>query len=80
MFMNALKMIVTPVVFFSIVSCIGQFGNLSEIGKIGGKIISFYMMTTFIATGIGIGAYFLFQLGNTSNDTFNRSGNTTFYP
>jgi len=63
MFMNALKMIVTPVVFFSIVSCIGQFGNLSEMGKIGGKIFSFYMLTTFIATGIGIGTYFLFQPG-----------------
>lgn len=66
MFMNALKMIVTPVVFFSIVSCIGQFGNLSEMGKIGGKIVSFYLMTTFIATGLGIGVYFLFQPGNTS--------------
>lgn len=32
MFMNALKMVVTPVVFFSIVSCIGQFSDLSEMG------------------------------------------------
>ena len=63
MFMNALKMIVTPVVFFSIVSCIGQFGNLSEMGKIGGKVVSFYIFTTFLATGIGIGTYFLFQPG-----------------
>lgn len=66
MFMNALKMVVAPVVFFSIVSCIGQFGNLSEMGKVGGKVMAFYLFTTLIATGIGIGADFLFQPGNLS--------------
>jgi len=64
MFMNALKMIVTPVVFFSIVSCIGQFTNLSEMGKIGGKVISLYLLTTVIATGVGVGMFYLFRPGN----------------
>ena len=38
MFMNGLKMVVAPVVFFSIISAVGQFGNLSDMGKIGGNI------------------------------------------
>ena len=59
MFMNALKMIVAPVVFFSIVSCIGQFSDLSEMGKIGGKTIALYLFTTLIATLVGTGAFFL---------------------
>ncbi|MBR5225924.1 MAG: cation:dicarboxylase symporter family transporter [Clostridia bacterium] len=63
MFMNALKMIVAPVVFFSIVSCIGQFSDLSEMGKIGGKTIAFYLFTTLLATALGAGVYFLFQPG-----------------
>ena len=64
MFMNALKMIVTPVVFFSIVSCIGQFTNLSEMGKIGGKVIGLYLATTLIATFLGVGLFYLLQPGN----------------
>ena len=49
MFLNALKMVVGPVVFFSIVSCISQFGDLKEVGRIGGKIMSFYVLTTILA-------------------------------
>lgn len=63
MYMNALKMIVAPVVFFSIVSCIGQFTDLSEIGKIGGKALSLYGLTTIVATLIGTGVFYLFRPG-----------------
>ena len=63
MYMNALKMIVAPVVFFSIVSCLGQFSDLSEIGKIGGKTLMLYSLTTIIATLLGTGVFYLFQPG-----------------
>ena len=66
MFMNALKMIVAPVVFFSIVSCVGQFGNLSEMSKIGGRIMSLYLVTTVIAAVSGIVIFYLFQPGTPS--------------
>lgn len=64
MFMNALKMVVSPVVFFSIVSCIGKSTDLSEVGKIGGKVIALYLVTTLLATAVGVGSFFLFQPGN----------------
>ena len=49
LFMNAIRIIVGPVVFFSIVSCISQFKSLSELGKIGAKVMGTYLVTTVIA-------------------------------
>ena len=66
MYMNALKMVVAPVVFFSIASCIVQFSDLSALGRIGGKVLVLYVCTTLIAVGVGIGVYYLFQPGSAS--------------
>ena len=38
-FMNALKMMIAPVVFFSITASISGLTNLSEVGKIAGKMV-----------------------------------------
>ena len=66
MFMNALKMVVAPVVFFSIISAVGQFSSLSEVGKIGGKVIGLYLLTTVIASAFGIFiGFFLTPEGST---------------
>lgn len=62
-YLNVLRMIVAPVVFFSIVSCVGGFSSLRELGKIGGKTLFWYALTTVIAVGVGIGAFFLLQPG-----------------
>ncbi len=64
MFLNALKMVVAPVAFFSILSCVSQFSSLSELGKTGGKVMALYMMTTLIAIAVGAGVYFLTQPGS----------------
>lgn len=66
LFLNALKMVVAPVVFFSIISCIVQFSDLSSLGRIGGKIIGMYFFTTCIAIAIGIGVFYLIQPGDAS--------------
>lgn len=70
MYMNMLKLIVAPVVFFSIVSCIGQLSDLSEIGRIGGKTIATYCFTTVIATLLGAGSFYLFRPGSLGSLTF----------
>ena len=64
MYMNALKMVVAPVVFFSIVSCIVKFTDISELGRVGGRVLSLYFLTTLIAVSVGIGAFFLFKPGS----------------
>ncbi len=65
-YLNILRMIVAPVVFFSIVSCVGSFSNLRELGKIGGRTLLLYLFTTVIAVSVGIGVFYLFQPGNVS--------------
>ncbi|MCR5420060.1 MAG: dicarboxylate/amino acid:cation symporter [Lachnospiraceae bacterium] len=49
MFMNAIKIIIAPVVFFSIVACISQFSDISELGKLGTKVMGIYLLTTVLA-------------------------------
>ena len=63
MFMNALKIVIAPMVFFSIVTCVSQFGSLKELGKLGAKVIGMYLLTTVFAVGLGIGLFTLFQPG-----------------
>ena len=53
LFMNCLNMLIPPLVFFSIASAICGFGNISQLGRIGGKIMGIYMMTTLCATIFG---------------------------
>lgn len=61
MYLNALKMVVAPVVFFSIVTSLSSFTDLSELGKIGGKTLCMYMITTIIATIVGIISFSILQ-------------------
>ena len=63
-FMNALKIVIAPVVFFSIATSISGFGNMSDLGRVGVKTMGFYLMTSLIALGIGVGGYMLFQTGD----------------
>ncbi len=64
MYMNALKVIAAPVVFFSIVGCFSHQTNPSGLGRIGAKIITLYLITTIIATIIGIGVFCIFRPGD----------------
>ena len=53
MFLNCLNMLIPPLVFFSIASAIAGFGNTAQLGRIGGKIVGIYTMTTVFATTLG---------------------------
>ena len=63
MFLNALKIVIGPVIFFSIVSCISQFKDLSELGRIGAKVMGTYMITTVIAVLLSFGISMVFHPG-----------------
>ncbi len=66
MFLNALKVIVGPLVFFSIASSIADFGDMKSLGRIAGKVITGYSITSFIAIGIGALVWFIFPIGDPS--------------
>ena len=44
MFMSALKIVIAPIVFFSLVNSVSQFGGVSDIGKTGGKFMVVFLM------------------------------------
>lgn len=64
MFLNSLKTIVAPLVFFSIASSIADFGDLKALGKIAGKVVGCYLFTSVIAITIGYLVYQMFPIGD----------------
>lgn len=54
MFLNALKMLIVPLVFTSMVTGIAGLGDIRNFGKLGKKTVLYYLSTTMIAVTIGI--------------------------
>jgi Na+/H+-dicarboxylate symporter len=54
LFLNALKMLIVPLIFSSIICGIGNMGNLGGLGRLGGKTISYYISTSVVAILIGL--------------------------
>ncbi len=52
-FLRALFMVVVPLVFCSLVVGVAQLGNVQNVGRLGGRLISFYLITTLFAVLIG---------------------------
>ena len=62
--MNALKMMIAPLVFCSIASSIADFSDLRSLGKIAIKLVIAYFITSMIAVGVGYVGSFLLPQGN----------------
>ena len=54
MFINALKMLVVPLVFFSLICGVCGIGNLKTLGRVGSKAFILYMLTTATAIAMAI--------------------------
>ncbi len=54
MFVTALKMLVVPLVIFSLITGVIGIGDIRALGKVGGKSFALYMLTTAIAIAVGI--------------------------
>lgn len=54
LFLNALKMLIVPLIVASIICGIGNMGDLGGLGRLGGKTISYYLATSVIAILIGL--------------------------
>jgi len=48
-FINLLKMLVVPLVFVSLVCGVAALGDVSKLGRLGGKALLFYLSTTALA-------------------------------
>ena len=54
LFLNALKMIVVPLVMAAIITGIGNIGSQGGFGRLGLKTLSYYVLTSLIAILIGL--------------------------
>ena len=66
-FLGLLKMIVIPLIFASIILGVASSQNMSELKKTGLLTAAYSMLTTAIATGIGLGMALYIQPGNYIN-------------
>ena len=76
LFMNALKMCAVPVAFFSIVSCITQFTDISELRKIGSKVLEYITLTHVVAVCIGFWIVYILGTGKGAGLTADANANT----
>lgn len=67
MFVNALKMLVVPLVLFSLICGVCGIGDVKLLGKIGGKAFVLYMLTTAIAIASALGIAATLGIGKGMN-------------
>jgi dicarboxylate/amino acid:cation (Na+ or H+) symporter, DAACS family len=53
-FLRMLFMVVVPLVFTSLALGVAKLGDLSRVGRIGGKTLLFFVVTTGLAAGLGL--------------------------
>lgn len=69
-FIKLVKMVIPPIVFFTIVIGIAGMGDMKKIGRIGGKALLYFEIVSTISLAIGIAVANLFRAG----DGFDTSG------
>ena len=63
LFLNALKMIIIPLIVASVISGIGALGDVRKLGRLGGSTIFYYGLTTAVAVFIGLVVVNIIQPG-----------------
>jgi len=68
LFLAMIKMVVVPLVFFSLVGGIASLGDVRKLGRMGGRTLGFFMGTTVMALIIGVGLANLIRPGELLSD------------
>jgi Na+/H+-dicarboxylate symporter len=63
LFLNALKMIIIPLIVASVISGIGALGDVRKLGRLGGSTLLYYGFTTAVAVFIGLVVVNIIQPG-----------------
>lgn len=67
LFINLLKMLVVPLVAFSLISGVCAIGDIHKLGRIGFKAFLLFILTTALAITLAIGAALVFEPGKDFN-------------
>ncbi|MEP2990639.1 MAG: dicarboxylate/amino acid:cation symporter [Parasphingorhabdus sp.] len=63
LFIRSIKMLVVPLIFFSLVSGIAALGDLKKLGNVGGKALLLFFTTAAISVSLGLTMGTIFQPG-----------------
>lgn len=64
LFVNALKMLVVPLVLFSLICGVCGIGDIRYLGRVGGKSFALYLLTTAIAISAALSIAVFFDIGS----------------
>ncbi|MFD7731095.1 cation:dicarboxylate symporter family transporter [Kitasatospora phosalacinea] len=53
-FVNLIKMMISPVIFCTIVLGVGSVGRAAKVGRVGGLALGYFLLTSTVALGIGL--------------------------
>jgi Na+/H+-dicarboxylate symporter len=62
-FIRLITMVVVPLVVASLFVGVASLGNMRHLGRIGGKTLAYFLVTTLVAAGIGLSIALLAGLG-----------------
>ena len=63
-FIKSIKMLVVPLIFFSLVAGVAALGDLKKLGSVGGRAMVLFVITGQIAAWLGLALGTFFQPGN----------------
>jgi len=63
LFLNALKMLIVPLIMSSIIVGVAGIGSSGDLGRLGGKTLVFYLSSSLLAILLGLALVNLFQPG-----------------
>lgn len=78
-FIKMIKMVIAPIIFFTVVIGIGSMGDLKKVGRIGGKALLYFEIVTTFALAIGIIVVGIVKPGDGFNTDKVESGDVSQY-
>ncbi|RFU62894.1 dicarboxylate/amino acid:cation symporter [Peribacillus glennii] len=78
-FIKLIKMVIAPIVFFTVAIGIGSMGDMKKVGRIGGKALLYFEIVTTFALAIGILVVNLVKPGEGFNKDAVEGGDVSQY-
>lgn len=63
LFLRLIKFIIIPLILSTIIVGVTSSGDIKKLGRLGGKTITYYLMTSLVAISIGLVAGYIFSPG-----------------
>jgi aerobic C4-dicarboxylate transport protein len=78
-FINLVKMVITPIIFLTIVHGIASMADLRKLGRVGGKALLYFEIVSTLALAIGLVVVNLTKPGNGIDASAIRAGDVSAY-